>query len=131
MTPGEPFEVEPLPQGLDVLELATDGVAIAGFHGLDQTLQVLAHAERYCVASSQEGPGAAAAFRRSLAFPTDTDRIAPLRLLREPGFDPDLVLPRVAEVILIEEAFVAAELEVGEADLMCILGEPGPARLRA
>ena len=53
---------------------------------------------------------------------------SPVRLLREPVFDPGPVLPRVAEVILVEEAFVAAELEVGEADLAGILGEPGPAR---
>jgi len=75
---------------------------------------VLGHVERDRVASLQEGPGAAAVFRRCLALSADTDRIASLRFLREPAFDADLVLPRVAEVILVEEVFVAAELEVGE-----------------
>ena len=126
--PVEPIEVQPFPQGLDLLGLVSDGIAIAGFHRFDQSRQVLDHVERDRVASLQEGPGTAAVFRRCLALPTDTDRVPPLRLLREPVFDPDLVLPRVAEVILVEEAFVAAELEVGEADLACILGEPGPAR---
>ena len=127
-TPVEPIQVEPLPQGLDGLELIADGLAIAGVDGFEQSLQVLGDVERGRIASSQEGPGATAVLRRCPALPADAERIAPRRLLREPPFDPDLVLPGVAEVILVEEPLVGAELEVGEADLAGILGEPEPAR---
>jgi hypothetical protein len=126
--PVEPVQIEPLPQGLDGLELVADGLEIPGVHGFDQSFQVLAHVEWGRIASSQEGPGAATVFRRCPASPPDTERIAPLRLLRELPLDPDLVLPGIAEVTLVEEAFVAAELEVGEANLVGILGEPGPSR---
>src|SRR5512135_1695156 len=124
----EPFEVKPLSQGLDHFGLVSDGIAIAGVHRFDQSPQVLDHVEWGRVASLQEGPGAAAVFRRCPALSADTDRIASLRFLRESAFDADLMVPSVAEVILVEEALVAAELEVGEADLMGIQGEPGPAR---
>ncbi len=104
--------------------MVSDGVEITRVHALDQSFQVLAHTKRRPVAALQEGPGAATVFRRCRASPADTDRIGPPRLLVEPAFDPDLVLPPVAEVILVEEPFVGAELEVDEPNLACILGEP-------
>ena len=41
------------------------------------------------------------------------------------AFDPDLVPPGIAEVILVEEPFVAAELEAVEPDRVGIVSEPG------
>jgi hypothetical protein len=93
-----------------LLGLVSDRIEVAGAPKVGQSLQVFNDVERDRVASPQEGPWAATIFRRRLASPTDADRVAPLWPLREPGLDPDLVLPRVAEVILVEEAFVAAEL---------------------
>ena len=72
--------VEPLAQGLDGLQLVPDGVEIAGLDALDESLQVLADVARDRIAASQEGPGAAAVFRRRRALPADTDRIGSLRL---------------------------------------------------
>ena len=43
--------VEPLAQGLDDLQLVADGLAIAGLHALDESLQVLADVARDRVAS--------------------------------------------------------------------------------
>jgi hypothetical protein len=51
-------------------------------------------------------------------------------ILGEPTFDPDLVLPGVAEVILVDEPLVGSELEVIEPDRVGIVGEresPHPA----
>src|SRR4051812_3723319 len=45
----------------------------------------------------------------------------------EPALDPDLVLPRVAKIVLLEESLIGAELEAVEPDLASIGGERGPA----
>src|SRR5262249_54330385 len=94
--------------GLDLLGLVSDGLAIAGVHRFDKSPQVLGQVERDRVALSQEGPGAAAVFRRCLALPADTDRIGPPRFLRGPGLDADPVLPRRDEVILVDFTFRAS-----------------------
>ncbi len=47
---------------------------------------------------------------------TDANRIGPPRFGGQVAFDPDLVPPGIAEVILVEEPFVAAKLEAVEPD---------------
>lgn len=69
--------------------------------------------DRHCVpfglAAGWAGPGTADAHRVELA-----------RLGFERGLDPDLVLPRVAEIVVIEDALVQPQREVGQADLAAI-----------
>jgi hypothetical protein len=49
-------------------------------------------------------------WRRSLA--TNTDGVRMCLVQRQASFHPDHVLPQVAEVVLTEEAFMVAEVEV-------------------
>jgi hypothetical protein len=121
------LEREPLAEGLNRLRLISEGVAIAGIDTLDDLLKVLADMPRDRVPAFLESPGASGTFRRSCAPPADADRILPSRFRGEPAFDPDLVLPRVAEFVLVEESFVGAELEAVETDLACITGIRGSA----
>lgn len=118
----EALEREPRAHGLDRLQLIADGLEIAGVNPLEDPLQMLADLPRDRVAAFQERPRASRVFRRSCTPSADADRIPPLRFLRKPEFDPDLVLPRVAQVVLIKEPLVESEPEVGESDLACILG---------
>jgi hypothetical protein len=126
----EAIEREPLAQGFDRLQLIAEGIEIGGLDILEDSLQVLADLPRDCVPALVERPGAAAVFRRSRPPSTDTDRVRSLRLRGEPAFDPDLVLPGVVEVILVDEPLVGSEPEVIEPDGVGIVGEresPHPA----
>jgi hypothetical protein len=119
----ELIEREPRAQGFDHIQVVLDGVEVARLHALDESLQVLADVARDRIAAFQECPGSAAVFRRRRASSSDTDGIGSLRLHGEPSLDSDLVLPRVAKIILVEESLVEAELEAVEPDLACISGE--------
>ncbi len=119
----EPIQCKPRAQGVDDIQVVLDGVEIPRLHALDESLQVLADVARGRIAAHQEGPGSAAVFRRRRAATADTHGIGSLRLHDEPSLDPDLVLPGVAKVVLVEESLVGAELEAVEPDLACISGE--------
>ena len=54
-----------------------------------------------------------------------TNRIGPLGLDRRPLLDAHLELPPIAEVVLVQEPFVEAEVQVGQLHFPCITaGEP-------
>jgi hypothetical protein len=97
-----------------------DGVEIPRLDARDELPQVLTDVARDRIATLQEGPGPTAVLRRCRASPADTDGIGSFRLHDEPAFDPDLVLPRVAKIVLIEESLDGAELEAVEPDLASI-----------
>lgn len=54
------------------------------------------------------------------------DRIVPAFVQREHLLKPDVVLPPVAKVILVEEALAFAQPEVSEAHVAGIVGEDNP-----
>jgi hypothetical protein len=117
----ESIQREPLAQGPEGLQVVLHGVGIACVQALGDLLQALAGSPRDRVAAFQERPRASAVFRRRRVPPSDTDRVGLPRLRAETAFDPNLVLPRVAEVVLVEKPLIVAELEVVELDLACIL----------
>ncbi len=120
----EALERQPLAPGLDRLQLIADRVEIAGIETLEDPLQVLADLPRDRIAALQERPGATAIFRGSRPLPPDTDRVRSPRLQGEPGFDPDQVVPPLAEVVLVEGPFVGSALEVVEPNGSRAVGEP-------
>ena len=57
-----------------------------------------------------------------------THRIGPAGLYFQPFLDPHLVLPEIAEIVLIQEAFIDAKVQVGQLDFPCIVAaEPAEA----
>ena len=57
-----------------------------------------------------------------------THRIGPAGLYFQPFLDPHLVLPEIAEMVLIQEAFIDAKVQVGQLDFPCIVAaEPAEA----
>ena len=47
-------------------------------------------------------------------MPGGADRIVLARIERQHLFEPDVVLPEVAQVVLVEEPLALAQLEVGK-----------------
>ena len=109
----EAIEREPRAQELNRVQLVPDSVEVAGIDALDDPLQVLADVPRDRIAAFQERPGTAAILRRRRPPPADADRIRPPRFRSEPAFDPDLMLPRVAEVVLVSDFTDKGLNEVG------------------
>jgi hypothetical protein len=66
---------------------------------------------------------AAAVFGRTGTRPSDTDGIACLRIVWSHAFEPDVMLPQVTQVVLVQETLTGPESEAGEADLRWIIGE--------
>jgi hypothetical protein len=91
-----------------------DGVQVTRVDAFREVLQVLADLPGDRIATLQEGPGTATVFRRGRPPTADAGRIRSLLLRRGPVFDPDLVLPPAAEVVLVVEPLVGGEPEVGE-----------------
>ena len=57
-----------------------------------------------------------------------THRIGLAGLYFQPFLDPHLVLPEIAEIVLIQEAFIDAKVQVGQLDFPCIVAaEPAEA----
>jgi hypothetical protein len=68
-----------------------------------------------------KGCYATAIFRWAGSLPADTDGIDLLGRKRQNAFQPDLVLPPISEVILVEKPFSEPEVELGQANLVGIL----------
>jgi hypothetical protein len=54
-----------------------------------------------------------------------THRVGPAGLYFQPFLDPHLVLAEIAEIVLIQEAFIYAKVQLCQFDFLCIVaGEP-------
>jgi hypothetical protein len=78
------------------------------------------------VAQLNEFPSAAAIFRRCGPFAADTDRVHLLRLKGQHVFQTDVVLPKVAKVVLVEEPFAAPKVEISQVNLSAASSKRGP-----
>jgi len=72
-------------------------------------------------------PRTAAILGRTIAIAGGADGIPLARIERENPFKPDIVLPKVAHVVLVDEPLALAQLEIGKDDLVRIVGEGDPA----
>jgi hypothetical protein len=68
-------------------------------------------------------------FRRTGPSANDYDRIKAIRLRGQDCFDTDLVPPVVGEVVLIQKAFIHAEMEVHQPDLVWVIVKPNASEL--
>jgi hypothetical protein len=79
------------------------------------------------LAQVDESPSAAAVFRRCGPFAADTDRVHLLRLKGQHVFQTDVVLPKVAKVVLVEEPFAAPKVEISQVNRVGGVINEGPA----
>src|SRR5207249_4199759 len=62
-----------------------------------------------------------AVLRRTVARVSGANRVRLTRITRQHLFQADVMLPEVAHVIFVDEAFARSELEIGQADLVGIV----------
>src|SRR5690349_11496471 len=77
----------------------------------------------------QKGFGSAAILRGPRPAAAHTSRVGPLGSDRRALLDAHLELPPIAEIVLVQKAFIEAKLQVGQLDCPCIMtSEPVAAR---
>src|SRR5579872_5291487 len=87
------------------------------------------------ISQRHERPGATAILKRGSTFPRQTDGVTLCWIQGKSLLQANLVLPAISQVIFINPAFFAAEMEVTESHLMRIVAEayaaglPDPIRL--
>jgi hypothetical protein len=86
-------------------------------------------AGRVVLFQREKRPGTATIFRRRSSSTASTRRIAARVLQWQNAFEPELMLPEIAEVVLVAEAAVDAQAQVTEAHLPWIVGKADAARL--
>ena len=79
----------------------------------------------------QEGPRPTAVFRWGRSPATDAHRVPPLRIAGVDRFDTQVVLPAVADVVLLNEALAQTKAKVSELDLVGGVREADAADLAA
>ena len=75
------------------------------------------------VLKPHEGPRPPTVFWRRRTLPTDADRLQTRVVPSQSAFRPDHRLSQVTKVILVEEASVVAEVNVGEAYLVRVVAK--------
>src|SRR5262245_55033991 len=97
---------------------------------VDEGEEALDHIERVVLlAQGEKGVGTAALLRRCGTSACDTDgKVLAWRWCPD-LLNADLVPPGDVEVVLIEEALAAPQTEIGQADLIGIVGKADPAEV--
>src|SRR5262249_20751905 len=115
----------------ELLPSVLNGVDVSSAAGLQELRESLQ--ERVggvFVLEGHERPRAPAVFEGRCSPPTNAGRVVTLELYGELFLHPDLVLPEVPEVILVQESFSEPEMKVRKPDLVRVIGKPHAPRLR-
>ena len=94
-------------------ELITGGLHVSGLDVLGALHEALLCLARNVQAEFGKGARATAILGGTGPVTSDAEGIAPLRLQGENLLDPDLMLPEVVKIVLIEKPLTGPEPEIG------------------